>query len=394
MVALALVAVLLPSMLYSGALEYGFLKETESVTARAMGMGGAYTACGWDYEAVLRNPSALTQIKSKELHLTYSYTSLRDTATHDLYGMSGVDGIAELKLKSIGYVYSFPTIRGSLVAAFGYSRPQDMIDVRSMQGGGRSDKVQSDGHMGQWTAAFGIDAAEKLGLGLSLAYKRGFEDYTKTNLMYKYSQKDYFGGLSLAGGFLYRLPNNLFFAGNIQFLDAVALLSEGTKDSAEYYTYYPDREGAFALPVKAKVGLAYVTVPLTISVDAGYSPWDGIDYLFKGEAAANHNKEFMSIATMNAGLEWLLPFVPVKIRTGVSYLPSHIFAENKTNPWTFAGGFGLILDRSFVIDVGAEISSSDYKYTQIVEIGGVNRQATITESRLARRGLVTLSYRY
>ena len=228
------VLTLLFSVIFVNALEneYGFLKESGSVNAKSMGMGGAHTASGWDFEAIHKNPAALTQIRSKELHLTYSYTSLWDSAGNNQLGMSGVDVATELKIKSLGYVYSFPTIRGSLVAAFGYSRPQDMADIRLLVGSNRYDKIQSDGHMGQWSAAFGVDVAEKLGLGLSVSYKSGFEDYTKTTQLSAYAQKDSYSGFLVNGGWLYRMPSNLYLGGSIQFLDLINLHSEATKDSA------------------------------------------------------------------------------------------------------------------------------------------------------------------
>jgi hypothetical protein len=367
--------------------EYGFLKESGSVNAKSMGMGGAHTTSGWDFEAIHKNPAALTQIRSKELHLTYSYTSLRDSAYNTKLGMSGVDGTTELKIKSLGYVYSFPTIRGSLVAAFGYSRPQDMADIRLLAGSDKYDKVQSDGHMGQWSAAIGVDVAEKLGLGLSVSYKTGFEDYTKTSQFSKYAQKDSYSGVLVNGGWLYRMPSNLYMGGSIQFFDLVNLHSEATKDSANELSVYSDGNGVFILPVKIKIGLSYVTTPLTVSIEAGYSTWSETDYEFKGEDVANHSDEFLDISTFNAGVEWLLPFVPVKVRTGIGYAPSNRNGEIKDNPFNFGGGFGVIIDRSFVIDVAAELSSSDYKYASTA--GSI-----INEKRVLRTGLITLSYRY
>jgi len=150
---------------------------------------------------------------------------------------------------------------------------------------------------------------------------------------------------------------------------------------------YADRDGIFTLPVKVKIGLSYVTTPLTVSFDAGYSTWSETDYEFDGEGVANHSDEFLDITTFNAGVEWLLPFAPVKVRTGIGYVPSNRNGEIKDNAFYFGGGFGIIIDRAFVIDVAAELSSSDYKYPSTA--GSV-----INEKRILRTGLVTLSYRY
>ncbi len=373
--------------LFSEPLDFGFVKEFSSVTAKALGMGGASSAATWDYDAANNNPACLTQIRSKDVHISYSLTSLRDSAWYDTLNMRGADGVAELKLKSIGYIYSFPVVRGSFVTSFGYSRPQDMLDIRSMRGGGRYNTVQSDGHTGQWTAAFGLDVAEDIGLGLGLSYVYGEENYTKQEQNSTYAQKDIFSGFAINGGWLYRLPNNIYFGGNIRFYNRLSNLRQANEDSANIRFIYPDDKTLITFPVMAKMGMAYVTTPLTISIDAGYSAWSDISVEYEGGAAVIRQNNLNDITTFNFGVEWLLPIVPVKIRVGTNYTPSLFSDIDQKNAWGYNGGIGLLLGGSLAIDAGAEFLSSDYLYKSATG-------APIQENRFLRRGIITVSYRY
>ncbi|MBL8026587.1 MAG: hypothetical protein JNL74_09260, partial [Fibrobacteres bacterium] len=66
------------------------------------------------------------------------------------------------------------------------------------------------------------------------------------------------------------------------------------------------------------------------------------------------------------------------------YQPSFRITEEKSNPFVFTGGAGLLIDRAFAIDLAGEMSVSDYTY----------KTYGTGENRLIKSALVTFSYRY
>ncbi|MBL8026622.1 MAG: hypothetical protein JNL74_09435, partial [Fibrobacteres bacterium] len=303
-------------------LDYGFIQENGSVTARSMAMGGSSTAAGWDYEAAVANPACLTQIRSKEMHLTWGYRSIIDSAW-DGNGGNGANGVSENKIKSIGYIYSFPVIRGSLVAAVGYSRPNDLLYIKSLSNNSGWEEMQSEGHTGQWTAALGVDVAKNLGIGFTYSHIRGYEDFSRRDVNVELNANDSYTGHTFSAGWLYRMHYDLYFGGSVRFADYISLTNRMSEDSLKdsyYYPYqFPDENGTFIVPLRLKCALAYVTTPLTLSLDFGFSSWSGLDYTFEEQSVSNFQKVFKDQFNGSFGIEWLLPVVPVKVRAGTSY---------------------------------------------------------------------------
>jgi hypothetical protein len=86
-------------------------------------MGTAYTAIANDYSAIYWNPAGLGQIEMSEFSLGLSHLSFNNTSEYfknqKTYSNSGTN------LNSLGLVYPFPTVRGSLVFGAGYFRSND-----------------------------------------------------------------------------------------------------------------------------------------------------------------------------------------------------------------------------------------------------------------------------
>lgn len=102
---------------------YRYSSSGFGVGARSLGMGTAYTAIANDYSAIYWNPAGLGQIEMSEFSLGLSHLSFNNTSEYfnnqKTYSNSGTN------LNSLGLVYPFPTVRGSLVFGAGYFRSND-----------------------------------------------------------------------------------------------------------------------------------------------------------------------------------------------------------------------------------------------------------------------------
>ena len=100
------------------------------VGARAIAMGGAYTALGGDYSASLWNPAALADIRRVEVYGTLSYLSRGNefslSPTTSFSNSLSKSDENFTNLSTFGIAYPLPTYRGSLVFSFGYNRVKSL----------------------------------------------------------------------------------------------------------------------------------------------------------------------------------------------------------------------------------------------------------------------------
>jgi long-subunit fatty acid transport protein len=102
---------------------YRYSSTGLGVGARALGMGTAYTGVANDYSAIYWNPAGLGQIEMSEFSLGLSYLSHKNSSTY--FGNQTSYSNSGMSLNSLGMVYPFPTVQGSLVFAAGYYRSND-----------------------------------------------------------------------------------------------------------------------------------------------------------------------------------------------------------------------------------------------------------------------------
>jgi long-subunit fatty acid transport protein len=189
----------------------------QSVGARALGMGNAFIGVSDDYTATFWNPAGLAQMKRLEFTggiRNYSYAN--DAVYH---GVTSTETVSATALDNVGFVFPFPTVRGSLVFGFGYNRygnfntgtlfngfnpagsltqslkPSDGVrkynipyQVFLTDTNGNSPitknvnqegQVREGGNIGEWTFSGAIDLAENISLGLSLNVVSGIYSYNK-----------------------------------------------------------------------------------------------------------------------------------------------------------------------------------------------------------------------
>ncbi len=188
--------------------------------ARSLGMGNAYFGISDDYSGSISNPAGLAQLRRLEVMGGISNYSASNDAT--FISATQNASASATALDNIGFVFPFPTDRGSLVFAFGYNRISEFSAastfsgfntqssiVRSYLNQGRSDfnlayqtyltdtngtassitgnvqqrgRTQEGGNLGQWAISMAIDIEENISFGVSLYVFSGMYDYTRNFL--------------------------------------------------------------------------------------------------------------------------------------------------------------------------------------------------------------------
>ncbi|MBU2444657.1 MAG: outer membrane protein transport protein [Bacteroidetes bacterium] len=249
------------------------------VGARALGMGGAFTGISDDYSATYWNPAGLFQIKRMELNAGLNYNNLKNDAS--FFNNTTNFENSGTSLSNLGFVFPFPTIRGSMVFGLGYSRvnnfnealafsgfnPTNTSMIQSLLGKGdvsyllyltdstgnttpingrlqQEGSILASGSENQWTLSGAIEVSKDLAVGVSINILGGsFErnrDYSEIDTKNYYGagvktdpadsrtadfQEFHFNetlkwelsGFSAKAGFMYRYKDMLRFGATIKF---------------------------------------------------------------------------------------------------------------------------------------------------------------------------------
>ncbi len=92
-------------------------------SARTLGMGNAFTAVGDDFSATIFNPAGLGLIKTLEFSGGIGHVSFNNDAS--FFNTNTKTDISNTSLRQAGFVFPFPTVRGSMVFAIGYNKLKD-----------------------------------------------------------------------------------------------------------------------------------------------------------------------------------------------------------------------------------------------------------------------------
>jgi long-subunit fatty acid transport protein len=101
-------------------------------SARALGMGNSYTALSDDYSAVFFNPAGLGLLKRMEFAGGLNFSKFNNNTS--FFNTQTDYSNSSTKLDQLSFAFPFPTMRGSLVFAIGYSRNKDFNNSLSFAG--------------------------------------------------------------------------------------------------------------------------------------------------------------------------------------------------------------------------------------------------------------------
>ena len=185
------------------------------VGSRAMGMGGAYIGVADDYSAALWNPAGLAQLRRLEFTGGILSSGYKNNAS--FLGTTTTGTNSGTAFDNVGFVFPFPTVRGSLVFAVGYNRVNDFLTALSFNGFNpkssiipslydsdgfydipfkvylndtsgytpiqknvnQSGDVRESGSIGTWTFSGAIDVEKDLSFGISINIINGTYNYVR-----------------------------------------------------------------------------------------------------------------------------------------------------------------------------------------------------------------------
>lgn len=111
--------------------------------ARALGMGNAYIGLSDDFSAASYNPAGFGLLKRMEFSGGLNYNKFNNNTT--LFGNPTDYSNSSTKLDQLSFAFPFPTLRGSLVFAVGYSKEKDFNRVVDFKGfNGRNNSMVED----------------------------------------------------------------------------------------------------------------------------------------------------------------------------------------------------------------------------------------------------------
>jgi long-subunit fatty acid transport protein len=155
-------------------------RTTVGVGARAYAMGNNYVALSDDATAIFWNPAGLAFTPVREFQISLSGVShyLDSELRTDAETQKSKADRQRIHFNNMAYLRALPTTRGGFSLAFGYQSPYLIDDifkysVKEVSGNRTDYKYYSFGQMSLWTASFGMQIAEDLGIGAAVSLITG-----------------------------------------------------------------------------------------------------------------------------------------------------------------------------------------------------------------------------
>ncbi len=295
---------------------------------KAAAMGNAFTGIADDYSAIYWNPGGLAQLHKQQIYGSLNHLQLRTDATY-LGNKTRVDQ-GFTKFQSFGYVYPFPTRRGSLVLALGYQRVKDLNGIVQFNGYNTnsndlafsiyndlgyngitlafdrdfelSQDIKQEGHIAQWSIASAIDLSPNFSAGLTFNIIGGSSDYRL-----KYSQVDTKGKNSYDITDSLGNPLDEFYFNSYQIEEMVSTDYSGIEFKV----------GGLWHPNEHLKAGASITFPATISLDESWNYSDDLNYdihILAEDQTYNYDDPYDSTGTFSYDIK-----TPFKFDLGLSY---------------------------------------------------------------------------
>jgi long-subunit fatty acid transport protein len=382
------------------------------VGARAMGMGGAYSAVANDYHGLYYNPAGLTRLRDAEFGLAFDKRSV--DANNRYLGDEESTGSDNTSLESIGFVYPYPTYRGSLAFGLSYERVSafDLDYFRSGENDAvafEEESIEEDGSLGAYQAGFAWELSPSVALGFTGTILAGSSDRRRTfdfeadngidrestitetmtdltaitgsiGILYRLTEQ-------LDLGLVVRLPENFDLDGTVH--DDVIRYQQSPEDTLDFIDDFNFSDD-LTLPYRITGAVAYQAGGFLLSGEATYVDWKEIDYF--GEIRTDDRGfAYRSTTDLRVGGEYTIPGQPLRLRAGFASqpVPYDVIAvdvfrgearrasfDHDFRFFTF--GAGLELDEAFSID--AAYMTGSFQRTGESENGATEEE--LQEKRL------------
>lgn len=331
--------------------------------ARYAGMGGASLAFADDHAAGLRNPATLGLVRSLEFAAGFNHQNAdmdltyRGTVSSTEYGKT--------RLSDLGFVYPFPTYRGSFVVGFSYGLLSVIDSDFLIEDEGNMEAIYEEGSMGAYAVSAAFQVTPELTLGASGILLDG-NDFRERNARYEeapgvqYSTTDAdISGVTGNLGALVDLRGGLRFGLTLFLPQKIEV--EGSGIDTTDFVFKDDID----LPYRIGAGLAFARSSFILAADAVFTDWTQIDYAGPLRTPDRRNA-YRETVELHTGAEYLIEApTPVRLRIGYRYQPTpydvvqpDIFrapdhyarAAFEKDRQYFTLGAGLLLAESVVVD--------------------------------------------
>ncbi|MBN2009616.1 outer membrane protein transport protein [candidate division KSB1 bacterium] len=383
-------ALLLPGLAF-GQTEVFFLGHQWGIGAKALAMGGAFSAVADDYTASYWNPAGLAQIHRMELLGSMSHFVMKNDARY-LQNSSPTETNAT-KLNAFGFVIPYPTYRGSLVFSVGYNRVRSFDEGFGIQHYFHPsettaytqsyDELES-GSLSNWIFSGALEVTQNLALGASINIWRGNDDYewireydselnlfdydrtSNLNIETKYHAVNFKLGALYRLGILGRIGVTMSTPVKLK---ADESWSQKVRDFDNYdpayadsvfeYKDYGNWDYSIKSPIIMGAGGAFTLFPnLVVSGDVEYSDWTQMKYESEpsvGDQIEENRKfkrEYRATTQIHVGAEFTVPIVNLQLRGGFFNRPLPFKDATKQQDRKFlTAGVGMLLDKQVKLDV-------------------------------------------
>jgi long-subunit fatty acid transport protein len=350
------------------------------VGARAMGMGGAYTAIANDATALVYNPAGLARVKRIEFSGGLTHQRLSNK-TGDLTfvglqspGINFNDGRLQsnTRLSSANIVLPVPTYRGGLVFAFGVNRIKsfDKAMKFAFPKDGSSGIESESGGLYMWSFGGAVDISPNVSVGGAFNFFSGTDNYSwlyegsysddTLSFKYKYDDtiKDRYTGFNLKLGIRVQPNKFLIVGGTIESPVTYTINEDWTQTTDEDGNNYYDSgspEYKISLPFSLGVGIALDFDNLLLAGDVNYADWTQMEYKRLADMAeANRmiQDSYTDVLRWHVGAEYLFPTIGTTLRVGYYQNPLPYKSQwIKKDRTYFTAGFGFLIDQVMTLDL-------------------------------------------
>ncbi|MBL7960103.1 outer membrane protein transport protein, partial [bacterium] len=362
--------------------------------ARAMALGGAYSAIAEDYTAVYWNPAGLAQIRKMEFYGSLSHLSLNNSIGYQGTTNENTNGFTNMN--AIGAVFPIPTYRGSLVFGIGYHRINSFDDFNQVIGSprdntGRSfyqnEKTTTGGNLNQWSFSGAVDLTKTLSVGATLNLLVGknnndvtyFEDDSYDDLLLDVYTREVefqinpdYSGVGFKMGALLKPSDNFRVA--VTVTAPSSLKAEEGSTYSEYLVYddnTPDDlytsdsflKYRITSPWKFDFGASYKYQLFLLTGAIEMTDWtqtrfhsnilDENSKDIDGEINQNILSNYRQSANYRLGAEAAIPNLGIKAMAGYFYQESPFKKGTEriaSNKQYLSGGLSFLLDKQVKID--------------------------------------------
>ncbi len=364
------------------------LGRAQDIDARAMGLGGAYTAVASDGAALYYNPAGLSAVKKHEVGLSLERTVLNGVGRQDAYPSLHMRQ-EDLRIQSATWLLPVPTSRGGLTFALGYYRPRNFADLAGYQDAQSATlgayEYQANGGLDAWRVAFGVDLAPDIAFGLATSVVSGSEEIriqgtSDGTVGYL---RDY-AGMDLEPSLMFKISPRLKLGLSLVVWEHIFDLEQ---------TYEVEDQGNSVrhfradFPFQIKSGLAYQGDSWLVSADARLNAWS--QYQFEERNASTYQKTgYQDELILAAGGEKFIRPANMVLRAGYTYnaLPERGDYVPAYDLNRFSVGAGFLFSGSLSLDLA-------YSYSFWGWAGNGETSGQSLDNR-EHRALATFAFRY